>query len=58
MQGHFVVKQRNGSFSAVAVDMRLEQRIQRSQKSTGDITGQTRQLEYVTKWEIVYHEIL
>ena len=37
--------------------MKLEQTIQRSQKSTGGIIGQTRQSEYVTKWEIVSHEI-
>ena len=53
-----MVKQRYGSFNAVAGDMKLEQTIQRSQKSTGGIIGQTKQLEYVTKWEIVYHEIL
>ena len=58
MQGHFVVKQRYGSFNAVAGDMELEQTIQRSQKSTRGIIGQSRQSEYVTKWEIVYHEIL
>ena len=58
MQGYFVVKQRYGSFNAVAGDMKLEQTIQRSQKSAGGIIGQTRQSEYVTKWEIVYHEIL
>ena len=32
--------------------------INRSQKSVGGIIGQTRQREYITKWEIVYHEIL
>ena len=58
MQGHFVVKQRYGSFNAVAGYMKLEQTIQRSQKSTGGIIGQTRQSEYVTKWEIGYHKIL
>ena len=58
MQGHFVVKQRYGSFNAVAGDMELEQTIQRSQKSTRGIIGQSRQSEYVIKWEIVYHEIL
>ena len=58
MQGHFVVKQRYGSFNTVAGDMKLEQTIQQSQKSTGGIIGQTRQSEYVTKWEIFYHEIL
>ena len=58
MQGRFVVKQRYGSFNAVAEDMKLEQTIQRSQEKTGGIIGPTRQSEDVTKWEIVYHEIL
>ena len=58
MQGHFVVKQRYGSFNAVAGDMKLEQTIHQSQRSTGGIVGQIRRSEYVTKWEIVYHEIV
>ena len=33
MQGHFVVKQNNGEFNAVAPDMKLEQTIQKSDKS-------------------------
>ena len=49
MQGHFVVKQRYGSFNSVAGDMELEQTIQRSQKSTRGIIGQSRQSEYVIK---------
>ena len=49
MQGHFVVKQRNGLFDAVAVDMKLEQIIEQSHKSTDGIMGQTRQSEYNTK---------
>ena len=57
MQGHFVVKQRNGLFDAVAVDMKLEQIIEQSHKSTDGIMGQTRQSEYNTKWENIDHEI-
>ena len=56
MQGGFVVKTNAGKFNAVAPDMKLEQTIQRSQKSTGDIVGETCQLRYVTEWEIIYHE--
>ena len=37
--------------------MKLEQTIQRSKKSAG-IIGQTRQLSYVTEWELIYHEVL
>ena len=55
---NFAVKQRYGSFNAVAGDMKLVQIIQQSQKSTGGIIGKTRQSDYVTKRETVYHEIL
>ena len=58
MQGHFVVKQSNREFNAVAPDMKLEQTIQRSKKSVKGIIGQTRQVAYVSQWEIVYHEII
>ena len=51
-KGHFVVKQSQGNFNAVAGDLKLEQTINRSQKSVGGIIGQTRQREYVTKWEL------
>ena len=43
MQGHFVVKQRNRLFDAVAVDMKLEQIIEQFHKSIDAIMGQTRQ---------------
>ena len=57
MNGLFVVKQKTECFNAVAGDLKLEQTINRSQKSASRILGQIRQREYVTKWEIVYHEI-
>ena len=38
--------------------MKLEQTIQRSKKSQSGIIGQTWQNNYVTKWEMIYHEIL
>ena len=37
--------------------MKLEQTIQRSQKSIGGIVGDTRQICCVTKWEMIYHHI-
>ena len=58
MQGNFVLQTEPGGFKANSPDMRLEQTIQRSKKSSGGIIGQTRQEEYVTEWELVYHEIL
>ena len=54
----FVVYTSDRLFSAVSPDMKLEQTIQRSQKSMGGIVSQTNQQNYVTEWEIVYHEIL
>ena len=56
--GEFVVKGKPGNFNAVSPDMKLEQIIQRSKKSQSGITGQTRQNNYVTEWELVYHEML
>ena len=56
MQEHFVVKQNNREFNAVAPDMTLEQTIQRSKKSVKGIINQTRQVAYVSQWEIVYHD--
>ena len=38
--------------------MKLEQTIQRSKKSQSGIIGQTWQNNYVTKWEMIYHEIM
>lgn len=37
--------------------MKLEQTIQRSQKSIVGIVGDTRQICCVTKWEMIYHHI-
>lgn len=56
--GNFVVKEKDGKFNAVAPDMKLEQTIQRSQKSSKGIIGQTRRSEYVTEWQLIYHEVL
>ena len=58
MQGYFVVKPNSGEFNAVTPDMKLEQTTQRSKKSVRGIVGQTRQIAYVSQWEIVYHEFL
>ena len=58
LKGNFVVKTNPGRFNAVAPDMKLEQTIQRSKKSSSGIIGQTRQVDYVSEWEVVYHEVL
>ena len=58
LRGNFVVKTNPGTFNAVSPDMKLEQTIQRSQKSSKGVIGQTRQANYVSEWEVVYHEIL
>ena len=54
----FVLKARAGHSNAVSPDMKLEQTIQRSKKSSGGIIGETNQGNYITEWELVYHEIL
>ena len=56
MQEHFVVKQNNREFNDVAPDMKLEQTIQRKKKNVKGIINQTRQVAYVSQWEIVYHD--
>ena len=38
--------------------MKLEQTINRSQRSAGGTVGQTKAELYVCEWELVYHEIL
>ena len=58
IKGKFAVKTNKGSFNAVSLNMKLEQTIQRSKKSTSGIIGQSRQTSYVTEWELVYHDIL
>ena len=58
LAGKFVVKRTDGPFSAVGADMCLEQTINRSQKSTGGIIGNTKKKKFVTQWEIIYHEML
>ena len=58
MEGKFVVKTINGAFNSVSPDMKLEQTINRSQKSSRGIVGQRKKDSYVSEWELVYYEIL
>ena len=58
MKGYFVINESHRKFSRVSPDMKLEQTIQCAQKSSRGILGQTRQISYVSEWEVVYHEIL
>lgn len=37
--------------------MKLEKTIQRSKQSSPGIIGQTRKNDFVTKWELVYHDV-
>ena len=39
LKGNHVIKTKQGRFNALAPDMKLEQTIQRSAKSTGEIVG-------------------
>ena len=56
--GKFVVQTSVGKFKSVSPDMKLEQTINRSQKSFGGIVGETRRDSYVSEWELVYHEVI
>ena len=56
--GDFGVKTNEGSFNAVACDMKLEQTINLSAKSTMGIIGKTKALDYVTEWQLIYHEVM
>ena len=58
LQGDIVIKTKEGAFNAVLADMKLKQTIQRSSKSSHRIIGQTRALNYVTQWQLLYHETL
>ena len=49
MSGQFVVQKINESFNSVSPDVKLEQSIQRSQKSVHGAIGQTRKSKYVTE---------
>ena len=58
LKGNHVIKTRAGKFNAVAPDMKLEQTIQRSAKSSGGIIGASKKLDYVTEWSLIFHEVL
>ena len=58
MAGKFVVQTSPGRFCGVALDMKLEQTIQRSKKSHNSIIGQTSNKAYILEWELLYHEVL
>ena len=58
MKGNLVIKTSKGPFNAVAVDMKLEQTIQRSPKSVGETIGRSKAVDYVTEWSVIYHDVL
>lgn len=58
IKGHFLVQRTVAKFNAVSVHMTLKQTINRSQKSTEGIIGQTKVKDYITEWELAYHEVL
>ena len=58
MKESLVINETHRKFSGVSPDMKLEQTIRRVQKSSSGIIGQTRWISYVSKWEVVYNEII
>ncbi|KAH3704725.1 hypothetical protein DPMN_079787 [Dreissena polymorpha] len=58
MKGMFVVKRTSGKFRAVVADQSLEQTINKSQKSSGGIIGSSRKKDFVSEWDMIYHEMI
>ena len=58
LKGSHVIKCQRRSFSAVSPDMKLEQSIQRSAKSSGGIIGASKKDEFVAEWSLIFHEVL
>ena len=58
LAGKFVVQTSVCTFKAVSPDMKLEQTMNRSQKRSGGIVGQTKTESYVSDWKLAYNEIL
>ena len=57
-EGFFVVKDKKGSFNAVAPDMKHEQTNSRATKSQGGTVGETRNLQYMIEYVLVFHEVV
>ena len=57
-EGFFVVKDKEGSFNAVAPDMKHEQTNSRATKSQGGYVGETRNLQYMIEYVLVFHEVV
>ena len=57
-KGKLAINRTPGLFNAVGADMAMEQTINKSQKSSSGIIGNSRKKNYVANWEILYHEIL
>lgn len=56
--GNFTVKPSSTPFSSVGTDQVLEQTINRAGKQPGSgVIGSTKNKEYVTGWNLTYHEI-
>ena len=58
LQDQFVVNRISGKFKAVAAGQSLEQTINRSQKSGGEILASTRKKDFVVAWEMIYHDMI
>ena len=58
MKGYFVINESHRKFSCVSPGMKLEQTMQHAQKISSGIIWQTRWISYMSKLEVVYHEIL
>ena len=55
---NFFVKRTPGEFNSVCVAMCLEQTINRSSKGKGGVIGVTKRKDFVSMWNLIYHEML
>ena len=57
-KGKFSIKEKSGQFTAVRGDQKFEQSINLSSKCSDGVIGHAKYKQYVTQWDLIYHEIL
>ena len=56
-KGNFSIKEKPGRFTAVGGDQKLEQSINLSSKCNTSIISQSKKKQYITQWDLIYHEM-
>jgi hypothetical protein len=57
-KGNFSIKDKQGRFTAVGGDQKLEQSINLSSKCSDGVIGHAKQKQYVAQWDLIYHEMM